>query len=187
MKIWRRKSVRVAGIIVIVLAIVAIGTIFWLRSQSPTKAFLKIIPDNVDIQVKNVVYTDVGAEGTKWEVRADLATYQKNEKKVLLDKVNAKLVLSDGKTYTMTGDKGAFGTETKNMDIWGHVTILSDQRDRIEMNELHYTDKDKTFRTDSTVTQENDRMRLTGKGMILSLITRELRLLSAVKALIRPN
>jgi lipopolysaccharide export system protein LptC len=55
------------------------------------------------------------------------------------------------------------------------------------MDELHYTDKDKTFRTDSAVTQENDRMKLTGKGMILSLATRELRLLSAVKALIRPN
>jgi LPS export ABC transporter protein LptC len=187
MKIWRRKSVRVAGLIMIALAIVAIGTIFLLKDQSSTKTSLKIIPDNVDIQVKNVVYTDVGAEGTKWEVKADLGTYEKKEKKVLLDKVNAKLVLSDGKTYTMTGDKGTFGTETKNMDIWGHVTILSDQRDRIIMDELHYTDKDKTFRTDSVVTQENDRMKLTGKGMILSLATRELRLLSTVKALIRPN
>ncbi len=165
----------------------ALSAMFLMTGKKLKTAPLKIIPENVDVQVKNVVYTDVGAEGTKWELIADTGTYLKKENKALFDRVRVKLVLSDGQTMLMTGDKGIFGTESKNVDISGHVVIITDKGDRITMDELHYTDADKTFRTDSKVFHENNRMKLEGKGMNLSLITREMKLMSAVKAFIKPN
>ena len=185
MKIWQSLWFR-RVIIGVVLAVMAgVASYLYVMGQKGKVAPAKIIPDHVDIQVKNVVYTDVGAEGTKWEVRADLGTYLRDEKKALLDKVTITLILSDGRIFKMTGDKGVLGTESKDMDISGHVTIVSQNGDRITMDDLHYAEKDKNFRTDSVVVQENDRMKIKGRGMVLSLKTQQLKLLSDVKALIK--
>lgn len=178
---------RVAGIAAVILMLAALaGIVYWKGERNKTGP-LKIIPDHVDIQVKNVVYTDVGAEGVKWEVRAATGTYLRKENKAIFDKITIKMVLPSGRTFVMKGDQGVLGTESKDMDITGNVTLLSDQGDRISMNDLHYTDADKVFKTDSQVIHENDRIKVQGKGMVLSLAAREMKLLSAVKATTKPQ
>jgi len=187
LRIWQNKPMRIAGIVIaILLAVLLAAVVYWKGEKSRVGA-PKIIPDHVDIQVKNVVYTDVGAEGTKWEVRAAMGTYLRKENKALFEKINIKMVLPSGRTFVMEGDKGVLGTETKNIDITGNVTLLSDQGDRITMDDLHYRDADRTFKTNSPVFHENDRISIQGKGMVLSLTTREIKLLSAVKATTKPR
>jgi LPS export ABC transporter protein LptC len=178
---------RVVGIAAVILLVAALVAAVYLKEERNKTKQLKIIPDHVDIQVKNVVYTDVGAEGVKWEVRAATGTYLRKENKALFDKVTIKMVLPSGRTFVMKGDKGVLGTESKDMNITGNVTLLSDQGDRVTMNDLHYTDADKVFKTDSPVFHENDRIKVQGKGMVLSLATREMKILSAVKATIKPK
>jgi len=185
LKIWRRQWFRHAVVVILIALMAGMAAFLYMTGRQAKTTPLKVIPDHVDIQVKNVIYTDVGAEGAKWEVRADLGTYVRSEQKVLLDKVTVMLVLSDGRVFKLTGDKGVLGTESKNMDISGHVTIVSQEGDRITMDDLRYTDKDRSFRTDSVVVQENARMRIQGRGMVLSLKTRQLKILSNVKALIK--
>lgn len=173
------------GIVAVVLITAAVVVVAVLREQTAKPALVKNIPDHVDVQVKNVIYTDVGADGTKWEVRADTGTYFRQQGQALFDKVTIKLVMSDGRTFVLTGDKGMLGTEDKNMDVSGHVVIVSDQGDRITMDDLHYNDKKRIFTTDSVVHHENGRMKLQGKGMVMSMVTKEMRLLSDVKALMK--
>ena len=187
MRTWRNKPMRVAGIVVAILLVVSLAAVLYWRGGKNRVEALKVIPDHVDIQVKNVVYTDVGAEGTKWEVRAATGTYLRKENKALFDKITMKMVLPSGRTFVMEGDSGVLNTETKDMHITGHVSLLSDQGDRVTMNDLHYKDADRTFTTDSLVIHENDRIKVQGKGMILSLATREMKLLSAVKATTKPK
>jgi len=184
---WLREHYKIATVAATVLLIAVTAAVVLITEQKTKLSPLKIIPENVDIQVKNVVYTDVGSEGTKWEVRADLGTYHRKENRALFEKVNVKLVLSDGRTFLMTGDKAVLGTESKNMDVEGHVTIKSNDGDTITMDKISYKDGDKTFRTDSAVLYENQRMNLQGKGMNLSLVKKELKLLAAVRAVIKPE
>lgn len=185
LKIWRHQWFRHAVVVILIATMAGMAAFLYQRGQKAKTAPLNVIPDHVDVQVKNVVYTDVGSEGAKWEVRADAGTYVRNEHKALFDKVTVMLVLSDGRVFKMTGDKGVLGTESKDMDISGHVTIVSREGDRITMDDLHYTDKDRSFRTNSVVVQENDRMKIQGRGMVLSLKTQQLKILSNVKALIK--
>jgi LPS export ABC transporter protein LptC len=185
LKIWQRKSIRVGAIIIIIVTAAAAAMV--MKAQNTKQTSLKIIPENVDVQVKNVVFTDVGADGAKWEVKADSGTYVRKENKAVFDKVKVKLVLSDGRTFQMAGDEGVLETESKNMHLSGHVVITSDRGDRITMDELHYNDVNKTFKTDSAVFLENERMALRGRGMSLFLTTKELKLLSEVKATIKPG
>jgi LPS export ABC transporter protein LptC len=172
-------------IAVLVLLLAGVVALLYVKGKTPKTTPLKIIPDHVDIQVKDIVYTDVGADGTKWEVRADTGVYLRKENRALFDNVRVTLALPDGRTFIMKGDSGILGTESKDMSLAGNVVLVSDRGDRITMEDLRYTAKDRSMRTDSLVVQENERMRLQGRGMVLSLARRELTLLANVRALIK--
>lgn len=143
---------------------------------------IKILSENVDLRVKDVLYTDVGDSGIKWEIMADTAKYMKNENLAVFDNVRIKVVMPDGKTFAMTGKSGRMNTETKNMEISGNVAIISDSGDRLTTDILKYSGSEKRFFTDSPVFMENRRMQVRGTGMTLSLNDQDVSLLSKVKA-----
>lgn len=174
-------------IIVLIVAIVTGAAVILLfeSSRSAKNKLLDIVSDKVDLQVKNVHYTDVGASGMKWEINADTAKYVKNENLVLFDKIKVKLVMSDGRTLVMTGDKGTSNTETKDMEVSGNVEIISDKGDRLTTDILRYSGAEQRIYTNSAVKMENSRMQVKGVGMSFSLEAKDVALLSKVKANIR--
>jgi len=174
-KIWIVLGFSLAA----VLAVIAI-LVLDLYKTSP-KTLLKIMADNVDVQVKDVIYTDVGQSGEKWEIRADTARYHRKENMAFFNMVRVKLVTPEGKTFRMTGDRGKLQTDTKNIEISGNVEILSDRGDRLRTDVLHYTRAKDVVHTDGAVTMWGDKMQISGIGMILNLKQGELSLQSGVK------
>lgn len=175
-------------IVTIAIAIVVSAVVVFLvmkNNNSSQGKLLQIMSDNVDLQVKNVNYTDVGDSGLKWEVKADSANYIKSENIAILDKIRVKLVMSDGKILMMTGDKGKLHTDTKDMEISGNVEIISDKGDRLTTDVLKYSDSERRIYTEEAVKMENARMQVRGVGMSFSLVDKDVTLLSKVKANIR--
>jgi LPS export ABC transporter protein LptC len=142
---------------------------------------LKVMADNVDLQVKDVIYTDVGQSGEKWEIRADTARYLKKENLALFDRVRIKLVTGEGKTFTMTGDSGKLQTDTKNIELSGNVEVLSDRGDRFRTDKLYYTYAESKIHTNGMVTMGGGRMQISGTGMTLNMKKGQLSLLSKVR------
>jgi hypothetical protein len=84
----KRRTVLIAAILTVTLfaaAILAIG----LR-RPPEKTLLKIMSDRVDLQVKNVHFTEVGSSGMTLEIKADTARYQKKENLALFDQLTVQ-------------------------------------------------------------------------------------------------
>lgn len=174
--------VTVALILVVVFAIFLF---LWEQGKEAGKNFLKVLPDNVDVQVRDVLYTDVSADGSKWEIRAKTVTFVRKENLALFDQVVVKMNTSDGRTFVMTGNKGRFWTATKDLDVTGDVVIISDKGDRITMDVLRYSDRDKILSTDSDVTLDNETTRLKGKGMRIDINKRHVQIISNVNAMIK--
>lgn len=180
---WRRVLLVSAGFLVLAAA----GS-WWLvrnRDAIPKQA-LQIMAENVDLQVQNVTYTDVGSSGEKWEVKADSARYMRGEKIALFDRVAVKLILADGQTFHLTGDQGRLKTDLKDMDITGNVVILSDRGDRFTTERLRYVHAEKKIFTTDPVFMENDRLKVRGVGLTLRLDSRDLKLSSRVQAETKP-
>lgn len=169
----------------LLVVIVAITLLVIDSSKTSPKTLLKVMADNVDLQVKNVVYTDVGQSGEKWEIKADTARYLKKENLALFDKVQIKLLTGEGKTFLMTGDRAKLQTDTKNIEISGNVEVVSDRGDRFRTDTLRYTDADGTVQTDGAVTMGGGQMQIRGAGMILNIKKGQLSLLSKVKGQIQ--
>jgi len=143
---------------------------------------LRMLPDKVDVQVRDVRYTEVGDPDALWEIRADTATYMKEDNLSLFDNIRVKLVTTGGRVYRMTADRGSFHTDTKNIEMSGNVVALSDSGERFTTDRLVYYVKEKKVATNDLVSMENQQMRVFGTGMTLSLADRTFSLLSNVRA-----
>jgi LPS export ABC transporter protein LptC len=180
MKMNRRRTLFLATIFV---AVLSVATIFVVGvRKEPGKALLKIMSDRVDLQVRNVHYTEVGDSGMKWEIRADAARYQKKENLAVFDKLAIKLIMKDGMTFVMTGDNGRLNTESKDMEIEGNVGIVSENGDRFATDRLRYRNADKVIETDRPVVMENETVHVSGVGMVVSLEGKRVDILSQVRA-----
>jgi LPS export ABC transporter protein LptC len=167
-----------------VAVVIAVGAIVKIK-QTTSKNLIKILPDNVDLQIKGFVYTEVGEGDSQWEVKAKTATYYKKQNLALFDQVQIKLTMSDGKIYLMTADKGQMLTDKKDLEIKGNVVITSAMGDKFSTDYLNFNDAEKKFYTDAPVTMENKRMKIKGVGLTLFIDKGQLNLSSMVKAKIK--
>lgn len=178
---FKKRIVVITGVIILVISVAAIVLVIESRKSSPSP-LLNVMSDKVDLQVKNINYTDVGDSGLKWEIKADSAKYIKSENLAMFDRVRVKLLMSDGKTIVMTGDKGTLNTNTKDMEITGNVEVVSDRGDRLTTDILKYSGSERRIYSEVAVTMENARMQVRGTGMSLSLEDKNVALLSRVRA-----
>jgi len=150
--------------------------------MGPERALLNVMSDRVDLQVRNVRFTEVGDSGMKWEIIADAVRYQKNDNLALFEKVKVRLLMRDGMTFLMEGDHGRLNTESRDMDLEGNVSIVSDKGDRFMTDRLRYRNGEKVIETDRPVVMEYGSVRISGIGMVVSLDGKEMTILSQVKA-----
>ncbi len=170
--------------IVFIFIIIVIVFQFGKDSEITGKKAIKIVMDKADLEVRSVHYTDVGDSEAKWDMRADTARYLKDSNSVIFKNVKIHLVLDSGIEFNMTGDNGKLKTDTKNVEMWGHVRVDSNKGEHFAADHISYLSSEKKLYTDSPVEMENAYMKLRGRGMSFSIANRELHLLSDVKALI---
>lgn len=173
----------VAGAVVLAVA----GWLIFFGSQkgdTKAPAPLKILPEKVDLQAKDVLYTEVGRGDITYEIRAKTVQYQKKEQTADFEDVNVKLIRSQGKVYTITADRGTYNAEKKDISMAGNVVVSSEEGDRITTDRLFYTDAGKKIHTASPVTMVNKNIVMKGVGLIILLDKKQLTLLSQVKATI---
>ncbi len=147
---------------------------------------LKVLSEQVDLQIKDFHYTEVGNPDLTWEINADTATYIKKDDVTLFENVKVRLVFSNGDVYVITGKNGSLHTATKDMDIDGNVVALSGGGDRFETASIHYTHSggDGMIHTKDAVKMTRPGTDVRGIGMNLSVRSKELTLLSGVRATI---
>lgn len=143
---------------------------------------LKILPDEADIRISDFIFTEVGKENMRWEVKARSAEYQKKLNLALLDQVRIKLTTPDGRIFILTGDEGKMQTETKDVELNGHVVMISDAGDKFSTDYLRYSDAEKRIYTDAPVRLENENMHIEGVGLSILVNKGQVTLASNVRA-----
>ncbi|MCX7982676.1 MAG: LPS export ABC transporter periplasmic protein LptC [Syntrophales bacterium] len=143
---------------------------------------LRVIPEGIDMQVQDLVYTDLGNEGTKLEIRAKKGQYMREEGKAFFEGIHAIIERPGGEKYTVTGDRAIVGTEQRTAGIYGNVVIVTNRGDRITTDSIHYSEKERKLWTEDRVTHEGPRMKIQGRGLVVYLDKKELQLKEQVKA-----
>jgi LPS export ABC transporter protein LptC len=179
------KKATIISSLAIVFLVILIGIVVIVRvNTNKPKTIIKALQDSTDVQIKEFVYTEVGKNKSKWEVKADSAIYDKKQNLAVLEMVQIKLVTSNGKIFTMKADKGSINTDKKTIEINGHVLINSNDGDMFSTDYIKYDDAEKKFYTEAPVTMKNKRMKITGMGLVIYMNKGELNIPGMVKAII---
>lgn len=184
MKLNKKTKIISAAVIAFVVLLIVVVTIISIN-KAKTKNILKLLPEQIDLEIKGFVYTEVGEANSRWEVKADSATYQRKQNLAIFDRVQIKLNTADGKVYLMTADKGQMLTDKKDIEINGNVVITSNEGDKFTTDYLNYSDAEKKFFTNAPVTMENNRIKIKGTGLTLFINNGKLNISSMVKAKIK--
>ncbi len=180
MKLSKRN--KIIAFILIGLALVAV--IFMVvRVTGEKKAkIIKILPDEADMRISDFVYTEIGQNDIRWEVKAKSAQYQKKQNLAWFDQVQIKLTTKEGRIFTMMGDKGEMLTDKKDVELKGHVVATADTGEKFSTDYLRYNDAQKKIYTDAPVMMEGKRIKIQGVGLTILMNKGELRLSSSVRA-----
>ncbi|MDO8721972.1 MAG: LPS export ABC transporter periplasmic protein LptC, partial [Syntrophales bacterium] len=181
---FQKKTFILAGLAA-ALVLSATVIFFFKESGISPENLLNITSDRADLEVRNALYKELGDDGSKWEIQAEKASYNKKKNLAFFDKIEVKLFLSSGKHVVMKGETGQMNTATKDMQINGKVGITSSSGERFKTDYLHYSYADKRLHTDAAVLMETPRMQIRGVGMSFSLKNRDVVLLSKVRARIK--
>jgi LPS export ABC transporter protein LptC len=168
------------------LVLVAVLIIFFDKFPPLSPAtMLKIMSDRADLEVKNVLYREVGGDGNKWEIRAKKASYLRKQNLAYFDQVEVKLFFPDGKVMVLAAEKGQLDTTTRDMKISGNVGVTSVSGERFATDYLQYSAAGQRLYTDAAVLMETPRLQIRGVGMSLSLPNKDIVLFSKVRARIK--
>lgn len=179
----RTRIYAAAGLILLIAG--AAGILMYISGGDGNKGeTLKIIPENVDLQVKNIHFTEVGDPDLKWELQADSGRYVKKDNLAYFDNIRIKLITSGGKSYTMTGESGILHTDSNDAEITGNVVVVSDCGDRFTTDKLLYSAADRIVHTDGKVFMEGNKTAINARGMKLYVKEERVSLLSGVQAVL---
>lgn len=184
-KLSRRKWAYAVGFGALAALLILAGYLLFGSGKDAESPALKIMPDNVDFQVKDVHFTEVGDPDASWDIKADVARYMKKENLAVFEKVRISMIRNDGRSFTMSGDSARVNTVTKDAEVYGNVVLTSDRGDRITTQKVFYSGKEKKAYTEDEIVLTRPGLNLKGKGMVFYVDEQHVRLLSGVKAIVQ--
>jgi len=180
-----KKKVKIIVIALISIVIVAVVILALVQGIGRKKEnVIKIMPDEADIRIQDFVFTEVGQNKIRWDVKAKSGQYQKKKNLALFDQVRIQATTEEGKIYVMTGKTGKMLTDKKDIEITGDVVITSDSGDRFTTDYLRYANDQRKIYTDAPVVMENSKMRIQAVGLTIFIDKGELMLSSSVRAIL---
>ena len=187
-----KKRSRLVIVLVIIILILA-GTAGWFifinfsKTQEATPVPLKILPDKVDIQAKDILYTEIGGGNIKYEIRAKTVYYLKEKDVAEFEEIDVTLATPSGNTYTIMSNRGTYDMTKRDITLQGHVVVESKNNDQITTDHLFYVAEDNKIYTESFVAMVYKNIELRGAGLTFWLDERRLSLLQQVKATVNPK
>lgn len=183
----RRSRFKILLVIIILISLGAGGAIFinFSQTQETKPVSLKIMPDKVDIQAEDILYTEIGGGNIKYEIRAKTVYYLKENDVAEFEEIDVTLTTPSGNTYTIMSNRGTYNMTKRDITLRGHVVVESEENDQITTDHLSYIAEENKIYTESFVAMIYKNIELKGTGLTFWLDERRLSLLQQVEATVK--
>ena len=157
------------------------------RQQDPVE-LLEALPENIDLALQDLHYTQNENGQRRWTLNADKAEYAKDSTQVNLDKVD--LIFYDAGQFDelrLQSEQGTLDQASRQIDVWGNVELSSDRGDLLLTDRLHYDDQLRQISTDDDIRYHSVQMQLTGRGLQVDIDQGRLLVRENVRVLLTPG
>ena len=161
---------RILALLILVSIIALTAVIYRHLQQQDPKEILNMLPEDIDLALADLHYTQ-NEEGRRcWVLDADRAEYQRGSDLAKLDAVKL-LFYSTGEygDINLRADQGELRQETRQVDVWGNVTLKTERGEQLFTERLHYDDLKHRLSTDDPIRFLSSQLELTGTGLQIDL------------------
>jgi LPS export ABC transporter protein LptC len=120
-----------------------------------------------------------------WELEAKTVRLYQDENISVLEDVKVTFYAKEGRIFYLTGKQGKVFQDSKDVELMGDVVLTSNDGYRLKTQSVSYHHSEKIVSTSDPVEIEGEQIRLTGKGMLVNIDSRTLKVLSQVKTQLR--
>jgi LPS export ABC transporter protein LptC len=177
--------------IAIMLSILLIGGVvlvsLWVNLQERKKMLEEaekvpnISTDGADHRLEKIRFVEEKHGKKTWELEAKAIYQYQGQNILLLEDVKVIYYAKDGRSFTLSGDKGKVHQDSKDMELVGNVLLTSTDGYRLKTHSMSYQHLSKQARTPDPVEFEGEQIRLTGKGMLIDMEAKTFKVLSQAK------
>ncbi|ACM20631.1 lipopolysaccharide ABC transporter, periplasmic protein LptC [Geotalea daltonii FRC-32] len=181
----RPKKIRLILAMAIVLAGVSLIATVMLKveQRKPPAEKLDPLPDNVEMALQKVHYSEVKDGIKKWDLFADQALFDMKKEAFHLKGVRLVLVAETRiGDITLTADGADYYSKTKDVELSGNVVAKSDTGMHFSSATARFVGANALIRTDDPVRFTDGRIEVSGVGMELKTTTRDLKIKKGVTA-----
>lgn len=146
------------------------------------EAPLELIPDNVDLTLKNIKYTKTRDGEPLWTLIADSAAHSMDDSITRIKNVRMIFYDQDDGDVLLTAESGELIPEHSTVTVSTNVVVKNPKGNTLKTDFLEYKEAVNILQTDRIVTIIGDHFVVKGKGMTVDVDERTLVLLSDVKA-----
>ena len=157
--------------LLILVSVVALTTIIYrhLQQQSPEE-ILSMLPENIDLALEDLHYTQNEEGQRRWTLDADKAEYQRDSSLAKLEVV--KLLFYEAGQFgdlRLQADQGQLEQETSQVEVWGNVVLTTGRGEQLFTERLHYNDKARQLSTEDPIRFLSPQAELTGTGLQIDI------------------
>lgn len=159
------------------------------RTVAPPKGETSPPPEashSADLKLDRVHYIETQDGVKQWELEAASAVYFKDHNTVLLNKVKATFFAKDQETYVLTAGKGRLDTQTKIIEGFDGVNLVSSSGYHLRTRSLSYRPEKKEIHTAEPVSLEGPHVRVNGVGLVVEIDHRRMKILNQVETILDP-
>jgi len=175
--------------LLIVLAVVLLSLVVWRHvRQVSVQDILKALPQDIDLALDNLNYTETQDGRKRWTLVADRAEYLRSSNLVRLSPV--QLTFYEAGAFgdlLLSATHGELQEEIRQVDVWGDVVVVGQGGERLETESLRYKDQQRQLSTTAPFHYQAPRMDLTGVGLLVDLERNTLVVEKDVRMLLLPE
>jgi LPS export ABC transporter protein LptC len=163
---------RLVGSAILLVLVILAGMLF-MRSfdEQSLPELIEKLPENVDLGLNKIHYSQNEDGIESWVLDADRATYQRKDEELALTDVMLTF-FSAGRfgDVNLNASAGILQQKLKVIDLQGSVRIVTSSGEQFQSETLRYDYAAKRVTTDDFFSMQSPQLKVTGKGMVLDLI-----------------
>lgn len=157
--------------LLVLISVIALTTVIYrhLQQRSPEE-ILNLLPDDIDLALEDLHYTQNEDGRRSWTLDADKAEYQRDSSLAKLEAVKLRFYAAGQfGDINLRADEGQLAQDTRQVDIWGNVILTSGRGDQLFTERLHYDDQARQLSTEEPIRYISPQLELTGTGLQIDI------------------
>jgi LPS export ABC transporter protein LptC len=141
----------------------------------------KILKEDAKMRMETIQLVEDKHGRKTWELEAKSVHQYEEENVIALEGVKVTFYAKEGKSFVVTGNRGKFFQDSRNMELVGDVMLESNEGYRLKTHSVSYDHAQKKVVSSDPVEIEGDLFHLTGKGMLVDMEAKSFKILNQVK------